>query len=66
MLYHAYKVFFLCDIVSGSPMIGLETDGVEFFTLEELPELSVARVTRQQIERLFEHNRDRGLATDFD
>jgi len=66
MLYHVYKVFFICDVAGGSPTKGLETDSVGFFSLDKLPELSVARVTRQQIERLFEHNQKREMPTDFD
>lgn len=66
MVYHVYKLFFICDVVSGSPTTGLETDGVEFFSIDKLPELSVARVTRQQIERLFQHNHRREMPTDFD
>lgn len=70
-LYHTYKLFFLCEITGGkagtickSPL--LETDGVDFFTENNLPPLSVDRVTAAQIKRMFEHYRDPGLATDFD
>lgn len=66
MLYHVYKLFFICDVESGSATTGHETDAVGFFSLEELPELSTPRVTRAQIMRLFEHTRRREMPTDFD
>ena len=64
--HHAYKLFFICELVGGTARTSVETDGVGFFGLDELPELSTARVTRAQIERLFEHRRVRDLPTDFD
>ncbi len=66
MIYHVYKLFFLCDVVGGGPATGLETESVDFFSLQQLPELSAARVTPQQVERLFEHNERREIPTDFD
>jgi ADP-ribose pyrophosphatase YjhB (NUDIX family) len=66
MVYHVYKLFFICDIVSGAASVSHETTGVEFFSSSNLPELSVARVTQDQILRLFEHNKNREMPTDFD
>lgn len=66
MLFHVYKLFFLCDVVGGGATTGLETDDVRFFLLDELPELSTPRVTHGQIQRLFDHHRDSRLPTDFD
>ena len=65
-LFHAYKAFFLCDLVGGSASPSLETSEVAFFSWEELPPLSTARVTVHQIERLFAHHANRGLPTEFD
>jgi hypothetical protein len=39
---------------------------VQFFGPDELPELSVNRVTRAQVLRMFEHCRDASLPSDFD
>jgi ADP-ribose pyrophosphatase YjhB (NUDIX family) len=65
--FHTYKLFILCTIVGGAALEhSSETDGVGFFGEDELPPLSVTRVVRSQIARMFEHHRTPGLATDFD
>ena len=64
MLFHAYKAFFLCDVVGGSATTSHETSAVAFFGREELPHLSTARITVQQIDRLFAHHADRALPTE--
>jgi ADP-ribose pyrophosphatase YjhB (NUDIX family) len=66
MLFHAYKAFFLCDIVGGSPATSQETSATGFFPRDELPELSRPRVTLRQVDRLFAHFRDPALPTEFD
>jgi len=65
-IYHLYKIFFLCEIVGGEAKNGIETEGVDFFLENELPELSVGRITEKQIKRFFEHLRNSDLQTDFD
>ena len=64
--YHAYKAFFRCEIVGGSPALSNETDGVDFFALDRLPPLSVDRVTAAQIAHFFDHDRNPDWPTDFD
>jgi ADP-ribose pyrophosphatase YjhB (NUDIX family) len=65
--FHVYKLFFICNIVGGSPRPGLETSAVGFFTADNLPtDLSIARVRQHQIRRMFEHWRSPALPTDFD
>ena len=65
--YHVYKVAFLCEWSSGSLRSdGSEITGVGYFTEDDLPELSVSRVTRAQIERFFLHLRQPGRPADFD
>lgn len=49
---HAYKCFFLCDIVSGEPTANLEISEVDFFDIDKLPPLSLHRITARQITRL--------------
>lgn len=63
---HAYRAIFLCEIVGGSPCKSAETLDCQFFGLDELPELSVNRVTYSQIVRLFEHLKHSDWPTDFD
>ena len=64
--FHAYKLFFQCELVGGAPVLSVETDGVGFFRENELPELSIMRVTAAQIARFFEHLRHPDWPTDFD
>ncbi len=64
--YHAYKLFFLCDIVGGQRACTHETDAVDFFREDQLPPLSLARVTATQISHLFDHHRHPEWPTSFD
>ena len=64
--YHIYKLFFHCEILGGSPSTSYETDGVDFFKQDAIPELSTGRVTSAQIDRFFEFLRSPDLPTDFD
>jgi ADP-ribose pyrophosphatase YjhB (NUDIX family) len=65
-VHHIYKLFFLCELTGGSPATSAETDAVGFFPVDSLPELSTGRVLASQIERLYQHELDRTLPTDFD
>lgn len=65
-LPHAHKCFFLCDIISGEPRNSIETSAIAFFKEDQLPNLSLPRVTYQQIHRIFEHYKHREWPTDFD
>ena len=67
--FHAYKAFFRCELISevrDPDPRNIETAGVEFFAEDDLPELSVGRVTADQIKRFFAHLRQPDLPTDFD
>lgn len=66
LLYYVYKLFFQCELVSGSPSLSIETDEVEFFSEDEIPQLSLTRIMPAQITRIFEHYRHPDWATDFD
>lgn len=66
LFHHAWKVFFICDIVGGEARTSHETDGVEFFPLHALPELSSGRVTAAQIHRMYQHHLHRDWPTEFD
>jgi ADP-ribose pyrophosphatase YjhB (NUDIX family) len=54
-LYHVYKLFILCKETGGQLSGSLETYEAGFFTQEALPPLSVNRITREQIELLYEY-----------
>jgi ADP-ribose pyrophosphatase YjhB (NUDIX family) len=64
--FHAYKLFFLCDLTGGAPAGSTETEGVDWFAEGSLPPLSISRVTAAQIHRFFEHHRHPQWPTDFD
>lgn len=65
-LHHSWKAFFLCEITGGTARGSYETDAVEFFDPERLPDMSLGRSTPRQVARMLEHWHDRALATDFD
>jgi len=65
-VHHIYKLFFVCELTGGSAAAGNETDAVEFFPLQALPELSTGRVLASQIQRLHQHWLEPALPTDFD
>lgn len=60
------KMFFVCELTGGTPQTSTETGRSEFFPVEALPELSVPRVTAQEIAMLYRHQRQPGLPTEFD
>jgi len=65
-LFHAWKAFFICEITGGAPRFSNETDGVEFYPVADLPELSTGRSTAAQIRRMYEHHLHRDWPTEFD
>jgi ADP-ribose pyrophosphatase YjhB (NUDIX family) len=66
MLFHLWKLFFVCELTGGSARASVETEAAEFFAEDDLPPLSTGRVTAAQIHRMFEHLRDPKLPTAFD
>lgn len=64
--HHIYKLFFQCELLGGEPAESIETGGAAFFAEDEIPDLSLPRVTPTQISRFFEHYRHPEWPTDFD
>jgi len=64
--FHIYKMFFLCEITGGRPASSLETADVGFFPEDQIPPLSITRVTPEQITRMFEHHRHPDWMPDCD
>ncbi len=64
--YHAYKIIFQCDILSGAPRPSDETLAVDFFDWDQLPELSVARTNLRHLTEVFAHARQPGRPVAFD
>ena len=52
--YHVYKLFILCRLEGGEARTAMETSGVEFFGEDEVPPLSLSRITPEQIQYCFE------------
>jgi ADP-ribose pyrophosphatase YjhB (NUDIX family) len=65
-LYHSWKLFFVCEITGGAARTSYETTAVEFFPLDDLPELSTGRSNAAQIRRMYQHHLDPQLPTEFD
>ncbi|MCB2156093.1 NUDIX hydrolase [bacterium] len=63
---HCYKMFFLCEITGGEAAASTETSEVRFFDPEDLPELSVSRVTAEQIKRMAQMVKEGQLKADVD
>lgn len=64
--FHIYKIFFLCELIGGEAKTSIETDDVAFFKENEIPELSSARVTINQINKFFKKHKEKIWDTEFD
>lgn len=66
-LFHAYKLLFLCDLLSGEARPSEETSQAVFFAQDEIPQtLSVERTKPQQIVDAFAVYLDDHQGTFFD
>lgn len=64
--FHYYKIFIRCEIVGGEAKNGVETQGVEFFAEDGLPELSLNRNIESQLKLLFDFEKNPAKATVFE
>jgi ADP-ribose pyrophosphatase YjhB (NUDIX family) len=64
--YHAFKIIFLCQLVSGEATPSEETSEVDFFDLDDLPELSVNRTSPEHIAEIKKHLQDPSRPAAFD
>ena len=64
--YHAYKLVFLCSIVSGEATPSMETLDVEFFEMSALPPLSETRTNRRILDEVLAHTTDPSRPTFFE
>ncbi|EJS08973.1 NUDIX hydrolase N-terminal domain-containing protein [Bacillus mycoides] len=55
---HVYKIFIGCKIIGGEKKTSIETEDVEFFGENELPNLSIARNTEEQIKEMFAYMKE--------
>jgi hypothetical protein len=65
MLFHIYKIFFICELLEDAPTPGVETGGAAFCR-DKFLELSISRALDYQIDRMFEHAKSQELPTEFD
>lgn len=56
--FHAVKLIYLCEIISGKPTVSNETSEVKFFTFDNLPPLSQNRTNKRHIAEIIEHLKD--------
>lgn len=52
--FHIFKLFFLCEMQGGVATPSFETTEVGFFGPDEIPPLSLARMTPQIVQMMFE------------
>lgn len=64
--YSVYKIFVECDYVEGNYIDNIETSESAFFTRNSLPELSVGRNTKSQIEMCFDARKANVFEAIFD
>ncbi|MCU0472661.1 MAG: NUDIX hydrolase [Bacteroidales bacterium] len=64
--YTIYKIFVECELIEKSFKENTETFSSGFFSLSDLPELSIERTTRKQIELCFEAKKHKLFETIFD
>jgi ADP-ribose pyrophosphatase YjhB (NUDIX family) len=64
--YHAYKIVFLCDILSGQARPSNETLAVDFFPFDGLPPLSSERTHPRHVREVYAHVKDPDRPAAFD
>lgn len=52
--FHIYKLFVLCEDSGEIPKPGMETEAVGWFSRNEIPPLSLPRITKSQIQCMFD------------
>jgi ADP-ribose pyrophosphatase YjhB (NUDIX family) len=64
--YSIYKIFVLCKKISGQFEKNIETEESNYFSLDNLPKLSLAKNTKEQIEMCFKAHKDPNWKVLFD
>jgi ADP-ribose pyrophosphatase YjhB (NUDIX family) len=64
--YHVYKLFILCRLQGGEAKAEMETSAVEFFSENQVPPLSLSRVSYEQIQFCFESQKNPTAPCRFD
>jgi ADP-ribose pyrophosphatase YjhB (NUDIX family) len=64
--WYTLKAVVGCRLIGGEATPSMETDAVEWFARDEVPELSTGRMSARLLERVFEHHDDPALPPDVD
>lgn len=64
--YGIYKIFVLCELIDGAFEKNIETEESNFFSLTDLPPLSLERNSKEQVEMCFKSKSIDNLFTIFD
>ncbi|MVN90028.1 NUDIX hydrolase [Mucilaginibacter aquatilis] len=54
--FYVYKMVFLCEALSSDLLKGFDVIDVQFFNIDNLPELSTNRILQSQIEMLYRNH----------
>ncbi len=65
-LYHAFKIIFMCTLLSGEATPSHETEAVDFFDFDDLPELSQNRTNAFHLAEVRAHLLTPDRPTSFD
>ncbi len=64
--YHAFKIVFLCESISGELRSSNETLAADFFSFDHLPPLSLNRTNERHLAEVLAHVRDPNRPAAFD
>ena len=64
--YHVYKLFFICHMTGAGTRDDLETLDVGWFSPDNLPPLSIDRLTQAQVQLMVDHYLHPGQPAAFD
>lgn len=65
--YGVCKIFVLCNVIGGKFIENIETTGIDYFALDELPQnLAEEKCNKEQIEMCFKADKEENWQTQFD
>ena len=65
--YGVCKIFVLCNVIGGKFIENIETTGIDYFALDELPQnLAKEKCNKEQIEMCFKADKEENWQTQFD
>ena len=64
--FHAFKMFFRCELLGGEAVASAETTGVDWYAPDDLPPLSLTRTLPEQIVMCFNDKANPNLPAIFD